>query len=131
MKLYTCLKQDMIEAYKAGYTETTDTLKTLISDIQRDPNKDYSDDKVLLVIKQTIKLAKEAIQNGDKQAVCTVTLLQNYLPKQVSEKEIKDVIRSIDFSKLKNKMQAVGIIIKHFPKGTVDGKVVRKLIESM
>lgn len=128
--LYDTIRSDMHKAYKQGYADTANTLKVLLSDIQRDPNKDYSDEKVLKVIKQTIKLANEAYKNGMVEAKATIQLLSTYLPKQVSEEIIRQVIEKIDFSKLKNKYQAVGLIMAQFPDGTVDGTVVKQLIDN-
>ena len=129
MKLYEAIRTDMVEAYKRGYTQTSSTLKVLLSDIQRDPNKDYSDSKVITVIRQTISMAEEAAKSGLEEANDTVALLKNYLPKQISADIIRKAIEEVDFSKLKNKYQAIGIIKKKFPNGSVDGNTIKELIE--
>ena len=129
MKLYDAIRTDMIEAYKRGYTQTSSTLKVLLSDIQRDPNKDYSDGKVISVIRQTISMAEEAAKSGLEEAKDTVALLKNYLPKQISADTIRKAIEEIDFSQLKNKYQAIGIIKRKFPNGSVDGNTIKTLIE--
>ena len=54
----------------------------------------------------------------------------SYIPEKVSEEELLGFIKTIDFSKFKNKMQGIGIVQKPF--GTaVDGKVVSKLIQTL
>jgi hypothetical protein len=56
-------------------------------------------------------------------------ILQLYLPKMVSREEIEAWIReNIDFSQYKNKMQAMGTIMKHFGK-TADGKLVNQILQ--
>jgi hypothetical protein len=47
----------------------------------------------------------------------------------VSREEIEAWIREkIDFSQYKNKMQAIGTIMKHFGK-TADGKLVNQILQ--
>jgi Glu-tRNA(Gln) amidotransferase subunit E-like FAD-binding protein len=48
----------------------------------------------------------------------------------VTREEIVDWVRgNIDFSQFKNKMQAMGVIMKHFGK-TADGKVVNDILKN-
>ena len=54
-------------------------------------------------------------------------VVESYIPKGISEEEIKEFISTIDFSQFKNKMQAMGIIMKHFGP-SVDGNVVKKIL---
>ena len=56
-------------------------------------------------------------------------ILQSYLPKQVTREEIEAWIKeNIDFSQYKNKMQAMGTIMKQFGK-TADGKQVNQILK--
>lgn len=124
-ELYNTIKSDMREAFKSGYKQRTSILKVLTSDIQRDPNKDYSDEKVISVIRKTIKMAEES-KADDSDAV--KELLSNYLP-NVSNDTIMDIIKDIDFAKLKNPKQAIGIVMSKLPKGAADGKKVSKMVD--
>ena len=55
---------------------------------------------------------------------------RTYLPRQVAREEIVDWVRgNIDFSQFKNKMQAMGVIMKHFGK-TADGKLVSDILKN-
>ena len=57
-------------------------------------------------------------------------ILETYLPRQVAREEIVDWVRgNIDFSQFKNKMQAMGVIMKHFGK-TADGKLVNDILKN-
>jgi uncharacterized protein YqeY len=59
-----------------------------------------------------------------------IQLIEQFLPQKIEAEEIKSWIKdNIDFSKLKNKMQATGIVMKHFS-GQVDGKVVSEIIKN-
>jgi uncharacterized protein YqeY len=132
MELYNKIKKNMIVATKEKDAEIKDLLKVLISDIQRDPNKDYNDDKVISIIKKTVKSLYDnhELLNEDKYLVQAEYLERVYLPKQISSDEIIEALNKIDFDNLKNKMQAVGIVMKQFPKGSVDGKTVKEIINN-
>ena len=80
-KLYSC----MIDNYKTGNSKISSTLKFVIAEIQRDPNKNYSDENVVLVInkickaeflyRETLELA-EKLSNG---APLALGLIKKYL----------------------------------------------------
>ncbi|MEJ2286705.1 MAG: GatB/YqeY domain-containing protein [Desulfobacterales bacterium] len=56
-------------------------------------------------------------------------LLQTYLPKMAGRDEIISWITdNIDFSQFKNKMQAMGPVMKHFGK-LADGKIVNQILK--
>jgi len=78
------------------------------------------------------KAEKEVIQKkGERADYEFVTILENYLPKMATEAEIKSWIeQNIDFANFKNKMQAMGQIIKHFGT-TADGNAVKEILQQM
>ncbi len=64
---------------------------------------------------------------GDQLTSNYIKIAQKYLPKQATEEEILAWIKeNIDFANYKNKMQAMGPIMKHF-KGC-DGNFVKSII---
>lgn len=68
---------------------------------------------------------------GDKLTSLNIKYAEVYLPTQLTEEQIKDWLKqNVDFSKLKNKKQAIGIIMKKF-QGQVDGKLVNKVIDEL
>jgi len=59
-----------------------------------------------------------------------IEIAQDYLPEQASEEEIENWIKeNIDLTQFKNKMQAMGPIMKQF-KGC-DGNVVKRILQGM
>lgn len=74
------------------------------------------------------KLVKEKMQElGDKLTSLEIQIASKYLPKQATEEEIKLWVQdNIDFSRYKNKMQAMGPIMKQF-KGA-DGNFVKSIL---
>jgi len=132
VSLFERLRKDMLRALKED-KEKASLLKTLIGEIQRDPAKDYSDKKVVKVIQKYLKSLEENLKLGaitrevyEKEK----RLLEEYLPKMVSEEEIRAFLAKLDFSKFKNKMQAVGEVIKHFGSERVDGKKVQEIVRN-
>ena len=81
--------------------------------------------------KELSKLQKEKISDmGDELTSMKIGIAKSYLPKEAGVVEIKEWIeKNIDFSQYKNKMQAMGLIMKEF-KGC-DGNVVKQVIMSM
>ncbi|MGA8178988.1 MAG: hypothetical protein WB792_02945 [Desulfobacterales bacterium] len=58
-------------------------------------------------------------------------MIESYLPKMAAEEEISAWIRqNVDFSKFKNKMQAMGAIMKHFG-ASADGNIVKEILQKM
>lgn len=78
--------------------------------------------------KELKKMVDLKIQElGNSLTSPKIEIAQNYLPKQASEEDIILWIKeNIDFSKLKNKMQAMGLIMKQF-KGS-DGNFVKSIL---
>jgi uncharacterized protein YqeY len=107
-------------------------LRIIVGELQRQPKKILSDDEVIRILK---KLEKSEIELLDLGGASTdrafLAILNLYLPEETSGDEIKVWIKeNIDFSKLRNKMQAVGMVMKHFG-SSVDGGVVKKIVEEL
>jgi len=112
---------------------TKDVLKVVKADMQRERDKKISDKVSLRIIKRHINDAKEMMtydnNNGNHKDV--IDVLSEFLPKKVDIKEVEAWIRdNIDFSNYKNKMQAMGEIMRHFG-AAVDGNEIRSLIQKM
>jgi uncharacterized protein YqeY len=77
------------------------------------------------------KLVSNKLQElGDKLTSPEIEVAQSYLPKQATEDEIMDwMIANLDLSSFRNRMQAMGPIMKHF-KGC-DGNFVKSILQKM
>jgi uncharacterized protein YqeY len=91
--------------------------------------EEITDDDILGIINGLVK-SEQIVLEAKKQASSTyLEILHSYLPKQVTQEEIEAWIKeNIDFSQYKNKMQAMGTIMKHFGK-TADGKLVNLILK--
>jgi len=129
--LYETIRRDMRNFVKNGHKVEAGQLKVLLSDIQRSPTKDYSDEAVIRVIQSTLKKLNEAVDKGIilPDFDVNVRLYKKYLPESVPESEIREFLDTIDFSELKNYKIAIGMVKRHFKDKIVDMKLVSRIVE--
>ncbi len=132
MNLQKQIKSDLTAAIKAKDEEKKDTLRVILGEFARLDKKELSDDEVAKILKKLIKSEKEVLEKkGDENDSRFISIIENYLPKMATQAEITNWIeQNIDFSEFKNKMQAMGLIMKHFG-ATADGNAVKKLLQKM
>jgi len=112
-------------------------IKFLVGELQRistKTDKSVSDEIAIKVLKKVVKNCNEMINICDTRYVEEkhaseelIEYINNYLPKEITEEEINSFLDTLDFNKYKNKMQAIGDVMKHF-NGNVDGNLVKSLI---
>ena len=132
MTLYEKLKQDLTAAIKAKDESKKDALRVVIGELGRMPKKEPSEEEILKILQKLLKSEKELLEKkGDKSSSDFLVIIESYLPKKASEKEIFEWIgQNVDLSRFKNKMQAMGLIMKHFG-STADGNTVKKILQKM
>jgi len=91
--------------------------------------EEITNDDILGIINGLVK-SEQTVLAAKKEATSEyLQILQNYLPQMVSREDIVAWIQdSIDFAQYKNKMQAMGTIMKHFGKAA-DGKLVNEILK--
>jgi uncharacterized protein YqeY len=132
MNLQNQIKRDLTAAIKAKDEEKKDTLRVILGEFGRLDKKELSDDEAVKILKKLIKSEKEVLEKkGDETDSRFIKIIENYLPKMATEADItKWIEQNIDFSEFKNKMQAMGLIMKHFG-ATADGNAVKKILQRM
>lgn len=132
MKLKEQLKHDLTAAMKAKDEKKKSALRVVLGELSRRDKKELIDDDVVKILKKLIKAEKEVIQKKSERADDEfVKTLENYLPKMATEAEIRSWIeQNIEFADFKNKMQAMGQIMKHFGT-TTDGNAVKEILQQM
>ena len=132
MNLQKKIKTDLSAAIKARDEHKKDALRVILGEFGRLDKKELSDDEAVKILKKLIKSEKEVLeQKGDTENSAFIEIVESYLPQMVSDEEIFAWIRqNIDFSRYKNKMQAMGVIMKHFG-ATADGRVVKEILQKM
>jgi len=126
------IKADLKAAMKAQDLAKKEALRVVIGELGRLPAKVLPDEDVLQVLKKLIKSEKEVLQQqGRAEPSSYLKILEAYLPEMASEEEIRRWIEAnIDLSAYKNKMQAMGDIMRHFGRNA-DGNTVRKVLQAM
>lgn len=110
-----------MKAREAGKVKK-ELLKVVLAEFSRveDASKQLSDAEYQAIIKKTVKNLKEV---GTEEANVEIAILQEYLPQELSEDYIREVINKMVADGANN----IGPIMGHFKKnheGQYDGKLV-------
>lgn len=129
-KIELKIREHILRAIKGNTPEMRDNLKCILGEFQRGAKKSITEDEAIKILKKLEKLEKETLKLISKETSSFLTTVQLFLPKSTTEKELITWIEdNVDFSILRNKMQAVGMTIKAFPSGSVDGNMLKKIIQ--
>ena len=91
--------------------------------------EEITNDDIVGIIQGLAKSERMVLEAKNEESSDYLNILQLYLPKMASRAEIMAWISdNIDFSEYKNKMQAMGSIMKHFGK-QADGKMVNQILQ--
>ena len=132
MTLQDTLKQDLVAAMRDRDDARKNTIRVIMGEIGRQSKKELSDDEVIKILKKLVKSETELLEkSGAAEESEYLSILQSYLPQMASDDEIQGwITENIDFNQFKNKMQAMGIIMKHF--GTAaDGNRVKEILRKL
>jgi uncharacterized protein YqeY len=144
ISLYDKLKKDLKRAMQQKDPSVRDTMRQIISEFPKltvpltlesgkkstRPKKaeEISDVDILGIIKGLVKSEQTVLEIKKEETSEYLEILQSYLPATATRVEIADWIKAnIDFSQFKNKMQAMGPVMKHFGK-LADGKQVNQIL---
>ncbi len=133
------LESDYKIALKAGERLRVDTLRLVKAGIQRvaiDKRKDALDDaEVIQVLVQQAKQRRETIDSAKQanrqdvltQATEELTILNNYLPQQLTPEALKQLVEEAIASVGSNQGQVMKYVMGKAA-GAADGKVVSQLV---
>ena len=145
VSLHDKLKNDLKKAMLQSDPEVRNTMRLIMAEFPKltvpltlesgkkttRPKKpeEITDDDILGIIKGLVKSEQSVLEFKKKETSEYLEILHSYLPKTASPEEIVAWIKeNIDFSQYKNKMQAMGTIMKHFGKHA-DGKQVNQILK--
>ena len=138
------LQEELIIALKAGEKAKMMGLRNIIGKIkaaQIDKGETLTDEESLKILKTAAKQLKESIdqyQRGgrddlaDKEAF-ELTLLEKYLPEQLSEEQIRQTVKNIVKNTGVGSMQDMGKVMGATMQelaGSADGKIVQEELSS-
>lgn len=132
MKLQEKIKKDLTNAIKAKDDLKKDTIRVIMGECGRADKKELSNDDVIGILKKLKKSEKELLeQKGETTDSEFIRIIESYLPEMATEEEIIVwITQNIDFSNLKNKMQAMSLIMKHFG-SRADGSKVKEILQNL
>lgn len=91
--------------------------------------EEITNDDIIGIINSLVKSELTVLEAKNEKSSAYLNILQSYLPRMADREEITAwIAENIDFSQYKNKMQAMGTIMKHFGK-TADGKLVNQILQ--
>ncbi|KAA3617220.1 MAG: GatB/YqeY domain-containing protein [Calditrichaeota bacterium] len=145
MNLESQIKNDMTEALKSGQKEKLNTLRTTYSQIKDERikhRKELTDEDVISVLMRGVKSRKDSIEmykKGSRQDLvdketAELEILQSYLPAQMSEDDVKqivaEIIKTSGAADLKDIGKVMGPAMAKL-KGKTDGKLVQQIVRSL
>jgi hypothetical protein len=131
MSLQKSITAELQTSIKNRDSARTAAIRVLIGEFQRQPQKDLEDDQVVSIIKKLVKSERELLAVSGQTASEFIDVMENYLPVQASEEEIRAWITAhVDFSSFANKMQAMRPIMNHFG-SKADGNRIKKILQEM
>ena len=129
MNLKEQLKLKLNESIKSVNNDVKSYLRIILGEMDR-MTKEPTDDDVLKILKNLKKLECEMLEHSGKTTSSFLEFIDSYLPKQITADDIKVwLAANVDFSKLKNKMQAVGLVVKQFGQAA-DGNLVKEVVQN-
>ena len=145
MSLLKSIIEEMYLSMKLGDKERTNTLRTLISklkDKQIKLRKDISDEETLKVINTLVKQRKESAAIYSKagreelaeKENFEISILDNYLPKLMSDNDIFSLIKKIVDETNAKDLSDIGKVmplVMQRGKGKVDGKIANRILRSL
>jgi len=93
--------------------------------------EEITNDDIIGIIRGLVKSERTVLELTNAETSEYLEILESYMPKMATREEVVDWIKeNMDFSQFKNKMQAMGTIMKHFGK-LADGKMVKEILTEM
>ena len=141
------IDEDIKSAQKGGDASTRDVLRMLKSEIKNSEiaaREELDNDSVIGVIAKSVKKRRESIQmyeQGGRQDLADkemreIEILQKYLPKQMSEDEIRAkigaIVEKLDSPGMKQMGQVMKDAMKEIGKrgdGSLISKIVKELLQ--
>ena len=125
---YERIKEDLKQAMLAKDEAKKSDVRYILGELARN-YKEPTDEEVEATLKKVKKMETESLQARSQVDSPLIAYIDSILPEQISEEDVEAWVKeNVDFSQLKNKMQAVGMVTKHFG-NAVEGKVVSNIIK--
>ena len=137
------LQEELISAMKAGDKPRMTGLRNIIGKLkasQIDKGEELTGDESLKILNSAAKQLKESVEQYKKggrydlaeKELFELSLLDKYLPEQISEGKIRDAVKNTIKSTGAESMQEMGKVMGAVMKEmaeTADGKLVQQIVQ--
>ena len=125
------INKDYMIAFKAKNTVAKNLLSVVKGEIQTiEKNtgvENMSDEDVLKILTKTSKSLKEMVATGNEQAKEELSIIEAYLPKQMSKEEVVAKVTEL----VNSGITQIGAIMKEFASLPADKKLVSESIKEI
>ena len=139
------VQADMYTAMKSGEKDKANTLRNVLSklkDKQIEKRENLSIEEEIKILQTLVKQRKESIdlyEKGGRSELVAIeekemNLINSYLPKMMSDNNIKDIIKSVIETSGANSISDMGKVMPEVMKqgkGLIDGKTAQKFVSEM
>ena len=141
--MLSLLQEELVKAMKAKDRATLIGIRNIIGklkSLQIDKGKDLTKQESIQILQSSAKQLKDSIRQykkGGRDDLADIEafelkLINKYLPKQLSEDEIRSsiqkTIKSCGTTSMQDMGRIMGIVMKELM-GTADGKIVQKIVQ--
>lgn len=145
MSLKDRISEDMKAAMKAHEKDRLAVIRMVRSAIRQteiDGKKDLDDEGVIAVISKELKMRKDSLEEFKKggrddlveKTQAEIDVLLPYLPEQLSEDEVKalvkEAVEQTGAASMKDMGKVMGVLMPKV-KGRADGKLVNSIVKGM
>ncbi len=139
------LKDDLKTAMREKDNLKRDTIRLIMSSIKQievDERREITDNDILKIIQKGIKQREDAInfaKDGGRDDLIEqnqkeIDILKNYLPKQLSDEElkvaVKSIIEKVGAKDMKDMGKVMGVATKEL-NGKADGKRINEVVKEI
>lgn len=143
------LKQKLMNDLKDAMKEKDETKKNTVQmvraailQIEKDKGITLEDDKIIEIIAKEVKGKKDAIidfEKGKRQDLIDqtnqeITILQEYLPKQLSKEELKSEVENVIKDLGASSIKEMGAVMKEAKKrigASADGRAINEVVKEL
>lgn len=143
------LKEKLLEDLKISMRDknvvrknTVQMIRAAILQIEKDTGNEVDDEKIIDIIAKEMKKKKDAMADFEKaarqdlidQTNEEMKVLEEYLPKQLSREEIKEVVSKVISDIGATSMKDMGIVMKESKSAIgagADGKTINEVVKEL
>ena len=141
--MLSLLQEELKVAMKAKDKATLTVIRNIIGKLKAqriDKGEDLTDQECIQILQSSVKQLKDSIEQYEKGGrddlaeveAFELKLIEKYLPEQLSEDDVRTLVRktikSTEAKSMQDMERVMGAIMKHLA-GAADGKMVQRIVQ--